>query len=42
MKNIRQYNYLFAFTSMEAHIDRSVNDGRGPPLFKYKITVTIR
>jgi hypothetical protein len=34
MKNIRQYNCLFAFTSMEADIDRSVNDGGGPPLFK--------
>jgi hypothetical protein len=34
MKNIRQYNCLFAFTSMGAHIDRSVNDGRAPPLFK--------
>ena len=34
MKNIRQYNYLFAFTSMGANIDRSVNDGCGPPIFK--------
>jgi hypothetical protein len=34
MKNIRQYNYLFAFTSMGAHIDSSVNDGRSPPIFK--------
>jgi hypothetical protein len=34
MKNIRQYNCLFAFTSMGANIDRSVNDGRGPPIFK--------
>jgi len=34
MKNIRQYNCLFAFTSMGANIDRSVNDGRGPPVFK--------
>lgn len=32
--NIRQYNCLFAFTSMGANIDRSVNDGRGPPVFK--------
>jgi hypothetical protein len=29
-----QYNCLFAFTSMGAHIDRSVNDGHGPPIFK--------
>jgi hypothetical protein len=34
IKNIRQYNCLFAFTSMGAQIDKSVNDGRGPPLFK--------
>ncbi|KAL5652663.1 hypothetical protein ACJX0J_038121, partial [Zea mays] len=32
MQNIRQYNCLFAFTSMGAHIDRSLNDGRGPPV----------
>jgi hypothetical protein len=34
LKNIRQYNCLFAFTSMGANIDRSLNDGRGPPVFK--------
>jgi hypothetical protein len=34
MKNIRQYNCLFAFTSMGAQIDNSINDGRGPPIFK--------
>ena len=34
MKNIRQYNCLFAFTSMGANIDQSINDGRGPPVFK--------
>jgi hypothetical protein len=34
IRNIRQYNCLFAFTSMGAQIDNSVNDGRGPPLFK--------
>jgi hypothetical protein len=34
IKSIRQYNCLFAFTSMGAQIDKSVNDGRGPPLFK--------
>jgi hypothetical protein len=34
LKNIRQYNCLFAFTSMGANIDRSLNDGRGPPRFK--------
>ncbi|AQK67018.1 Retrotransposon-like protein [Zea mays] len=37
MQNIRQYNCLFAFTSMGAHIDRSLNDGRGPPVFKPQI-----
>ena len=34
MRNIRQYYCLFAFTSMGANIDRTVNDGRGPPVFK--------
>jgi hypothetical protein len=34
MRNIRKYNCLFAFTSMGANIDNSVNDGRGPPVFK--------
>jgi hypothetical protein len=34
MKNISQYNFLFAFTSIGVDIERSVNDGRGPPLFK--------
>jgi hypothetical protein len=34
IRSIRQYNCLFAFTSMGACIDNSVNDGHGPPLFK--------
>jgi hypothetical protein len=34
MQNIRQYNCLFAFTSMGAHVDNSVNDGCGPLVFK--------
>jgi hypothetical protein len=34
MHNIRQYNCLFAFTSMGVNIDNSVNDGHGPPVFK--------
>jgi hypothetical protein len=34
LRSIRQYNCLFAFTSMGANIDHSVNDGRGPPVFK--------
>jgi hypothetical protein len=32
--SMRQYNCLFAFTSMGAQIDNSVNDGHGPTLFK--------
>ena len=34
IEKIRHYNCLFAFTSMGATIDRSVNDGRGPNIFK--------
>lgn len=34
IRKIRQYNCLFAFTSMGANIDRSVNDGGGPTVFK--------
>jgi hypothetical protein len=35
MRSIRQYNCRFAFTSMGAQIDNSINnDGRRPPLFK--------
>ncbi|CAD6205364.1 unnamed protein product [Miscanthus lutarioriparius] len=34
MKNIRRYNCLLAFTSMGANIDRTMNDARGPPVFK--------
>jgi hypothetical protein len=34
IEKIRQYNCLFAFTSMGATIDRSVNDGGGPNVFK--------
>jgi hypothetical protein len=34
IRSIRQYNCLFAFTSMGANIDSSVNAGHGPPLFK--------
>ena len=34
IKQIRQYNCLFAFTSMGAKIDRSVNDGGGPIFLK--------
>jgi hypothetical protein len=41
IRNIRQYNCLFAFTSMGAQIDNSVNDGRGPPLLKFAAKFTI-
>ena len=34
IRKIRQYNSLFAFTSMGADIDRDVNDGGGPLVFK--------
>uniref|UniRef100_A0ACD6AK14 Uncharacterized protein n=1 Tax=Avena sativa TaxID=4498 RepID=A0ACD6AK14_AVESA len=34
IERIRQYNCLFAFTSMGATIYRYVNDGRGPNVFK--------
>ncbi|KAF1885694.1 hypothetical protein Lal_00039542 [Lupinus albus] len=32
--NIRLYNIMFAFTSLRAKIDRSVNNGRGPPTIR--------
>lgn len=31
---IRSYNLMFAFTSPGAKIDRTLNTGRGPPLFR--------
>ncbi|KAM3257173.1 hypothetical protein ACQJBY_049478 [Aegilops geniculata] len=34
IKKIRQYNCLFAFTSMGAKIHRSINNGGGPNIFK--------
>ena len=34
VEKIRQYNCLFAFTSMGATIDRTVNNGGGPNIFK--------
>jgi len=30
-QNIRTYNMIFAFTSPGAKIDRSINNGQGPP-----------
>lgn len=34
LRNIRQYNCLFAFTSMGANVDQSMNTGGGPYVFK--------
>ena len=34
LDKIRQYNSLFAFTSMGADIDRHINEGGGPYVFK--------
>lgn len=34
MENIRAYNQMFAMTSLGATIDESVNNGRGPYVFK--------
>ena len=42
VSNIRQYNCLFAFTSMGATIDRSINKSRGPNIFKICGQVTHR
>ncbi|KAK7323502.1 hypothetical protein VNO77_26978 [Canavalia gladiata] len=33
IQNIRSFNMMFSFTSMGAKIDRTVNDGNGPPIF---------
>ncbi|PRQ35507.1 hypothetical protein RchiOBHm_Chr5g0080791 [Rosa chinensis] len=33
-QNIRAYNSMFAFTSIGAKIDRTINDGSGPYVFK--------
>jgi hypothetical protein len=34
MRSIRQYNSMFAFTSLGVHVDRTVNVGTGPYIFK--------
>ncbi|GJR65707.1 hypothetical protein Tco_0011772 [Tanacetum coccineum] len=34
MENIRAYNQMFNMTSLGVHIDKSVNNGRGPYVFK--------
>jgi hypothetical protein len=35
-KNIRAYNSMFAFTSIGAKIDQTINDGSGPYVFKIR------
>ncbi|KAM0832054.1 hypothetical protein ACQ4PT_065142 [Festuca glaucescens] len=42
LERIRQYNCLFAFTSMGATIDHSVNDGGGPTFFEISGSVCHR
>ena len=32
--NIRNYNMMFSFTSMGGKIDKSINTGRAPPIFR--------
>jgi hypothetical protein len=34
MKNIRLYNSMFAFTSMGGKVDKEINNGNGPYVFK--------
>lgn len=34
LKNIRKYNSMFAFASMGRQIDNSINNGRGPYVFR--------
>ncbi|XP_076935671.1 uncharacterized protein LOC143602463 [Bidens hawaiensis] len=34
MKNIRRYNSMFSFTSMGGKIDKSINRGNAPPIFR--------
>jgi hypothetical protein len=34
LQNTRHYNSLFAFTSMGVYVDRSLNNGNGPLVFK--------
>jgi len=42
VSKIRQYNCLFSFTSMDAKIDRSINESRGPNIFKIQGAVCHR
>lgn len=34
LQNIRTYNNMFCFTSMGGKIDRSLNNGTAPPIFR--------
>ncbi|XP_019175634.1 PREDICTED: uncharacterized protein LOC109170955 [Ipomoea nil] len=34
LKNIRSYNNMFCFTSMGGKIDRTINNGTSPPIFR--------
>ncbi|GKA10982.1 DNA helicase [Tanacetum coccineum] len=34
LENIRAYNQMFSMTSFGAHVDESINNGRGPYIFK--------
>ncbi|KAM0859110.1 hypothetical protein ACQ4PT_047400 [Festuca glaucescens] len=34
MRSIREYNAMFAFTSLGVHVDKSINSGGGPYVFK--------
>lgn len=42
LRNIRQYNCMFAFTSMGAKIDHSLDSTRGPKIFKISGQVSHR
>jgi hypothetical protein len=34
LQNIRLYNTMFSFTSLGGKIDSTVNQGKGPPIFR--------
>lgn len=34
LQNIRSYNNMFCFTSMGGKIDRTINNGNSPPIFR--------
>ncbi|XP_031101943.1 uncharacterized protein LOC116005845 [Ipomoea triloba] len=34
LKNIRKYNNIFSFTSLGAKVDKSINNGTCPPMFR--------